>query len=164
MFMRFNDELAEPGTLRVLVGTEADDVLTASRESDVLSAGLGDDLYLFNRSDEAFVTVDDSAFLSPHIHVSGGGHDSIFLLDILREDLVYNRDGSDLILAHVDDLDLDQADYGVRIHRFYGESSDPTGVSSMPPGSGFDPYSEDHTNRIENVITSDFQLIDLQLL
>ena len=161
MFAQLAQLAREAKFKKVLVGTEGNDVLVSGGGASILSAGQGDDTYVFHRSGKMLVTIDDGALLSSHVYLSGGGRDTLFFSDINLKDLVYERKGGDLLLAHVDDAKAQEC--GVLIHGFYGEPD--------PRYAPVEAVIEESTlseginqNRIESVLTADFQLIDLGLL
>lgn len=146
---------------KVLVGTEENDALVSRGGASVLSAGQGDDVYVFHRDSKMFVTIDDGALLSSHVYLSGGGRDTLFFADINLEDLSYERKGNDLLIAHADDAK--SQDCGVLIHAFYGEPNPHYAPAETVTDESADS-PELSQNRIESVLTADFQLVDLGLL
>lgn len=160
MFAQLAQIARETKSRQVIVGTEGSDVLVSRGGASTMSAGLGDDTYVFKRESDTLVTVDDGALLSHNVYISGGGHDTLFFSDINLSDLFYERKGNDLMLAHVDDAKT--LERGVLIHGFYGESAPARGMVDLDATDlTTDTPSQ---NRIESIFTADFKMFDLGLL
>ena len=169
MFESFEEKFPDNPSQIVVKGTPGFDVLATTLPNAVLSGGAGADTYVFDRDKEVFVTIDDSSLLYPDPGVAvggavggaGGGHDSLMLLEIGREDLVYQREGLDLVLGHRDDVESGQMKYGVRIHQFY----DTHPLNPEAPGAmgGETPYPNESMNKIESLylMGDGVQVVDL---
>ena len=180
MFKSLEESFSAPQPRIVVKGTPGFDVLTTTLPNAVLSAGMGADTYVFDCDDGIFITIDDCGLLDNGglLHSNPGivdaGHDSLMFLGASREELSYQREGKDLILAHVDDIENGHAKYGVRIHQFYDHDlPDPSDPTYVAPSPGEGPYSPAHhpnesVNKIEVLYLMDngigIQVVDLGML
>ncbi|MCG8690004.1 MAG: hypothetical protein MI806_02225 [Minwuiales bacterium] len=101
-----------------LSGETGNDTLYGGAGTDLMFGGAGDDLYVFAFGDGGVDTINDANFASGNPG-TGGGTDTLKILDTLGANILFFQDGNNLRVTDTIDVADGSIDEGVIIEDFF---------------------------------------------